>query len=131
MARRESGTLTEVELEFMRVLWDRGEATSEEVLQALGADGRPLADGTVRKMLGILLRKGYLSRRREGRAFIYRPRVDERNARRDMARDLLRRAFEGKASLLVASLVDGRSLRKGELDAIRRLLDAQEKGGTR
>ncbi len=67
MARRKSRTLTEVELEFMLVVWEAGEVTTEDVLAALRRQGRHLSDGSVRKVLGILLAKGYLSRKPVGR----------------------------------------------------------------
>ena len=64
MARRKSKVLTEVELEFMRILWSKGEVTVEEVMEALRSECRPLSDGSVRKILAILGRKGYVDRRK-------------------------------------------------------------------
>ena len=54
MPRRKSRTLTEVELEFMDVVWDEGEVTTDAVQNALRSRGRPLSDGSVRKVLSIL-----------------------------------------------------------------------------
>ena len=71
MARRKSRTLTELELEIMQVVWDEEEVTSEVVASALAKTGQPLAPPSVRTMLGILQEKGYVSRRREGRGYIY------------------------------------------------------------
>ena len=71
MPRRKSRTLTEVELEFMQILWGAGELTTEEVQSALRDQRRKLSDGSIRKMLSILVEKGYLSRRREGRGYLY------------------------------------------------------------
>ena len=51
MARRISPTFTEVELEFMRIVWPAGEVTTEDVLTALRKRGRDLSDGSVRKIL--------------------------------------------------------------------------------
>ncbi len=67
MARRKSRTLTEVELEFMQIVWEAGDVTPDNVLEQLRRQGRDLADGSVRKILSILVTKGYLSRRPEGR----------------------------------------------------------------
>ena len=66
MPRRKTRTLTEVELEFMQILWAEGEASTEDVQEALRRRGRELADGSVRKVLAILIDKGYATRRREG-----------------------------------------------------------------
>jgi predicted transcriptional regulator len=127
MPGRVSRTLTEVELEFMLVIWELGEVTTDDVLTALDRQGRSLSDGSVRKILSILLRKGYLSRKKEGRGFVYWATVPERQAKRSMLVDLLKRAFDGSASLLVASLLDTREVRNADIEEIRRLI-AEHKG---
>ena len=129
MARRKSRTLTEVELEFMKVVWEKGEVTTEDVLDALRSQGRELADGSVRKVLSILVAKGYVTRRRTGRAFLYRAKVQEGEANRSMLRDLLRRAFGGSAALMVAALLDTRAVRQEDIEEIKRLIAEREQEG--
>ena len=131
MARRTSRTLTEVELEFMQAVWERGEATTEDVMTTLAAQGRPLADGSVRKILSILVRKGYLTRRRIGRAFLYTPTVPEGQARQSLVTDLLKRAFGGSAGLMVATLIESGGVRRKDIKEIKRLIAAHEKEGQR
>lgn len=126
MPRRKSRTLTEVELEFMHVIWASGETTSEKVRMALREQGRDLADGSVRKILSILLAKGYLSRYKDGREFVYSAAVPEEQAKASMLADLLKRAYGGSAALLVASLFDSRQIRKKDLQQIRRLIAERE-----
>ena len=126
MARRETRTLTEVELEFMQVIWAKGAVSTEDVMGALKRQGRDLADGTVRKMFSILVRKGYLTRRRQGRCFLYKPSVGKDQATRNMVVDLLKRAFGGEAALMVAALIDSQSVREEDLDEIKRLIAARE-----
>ncbi len=126
MSRRKSRTLTEVELEFMQVVWDLGEATTEDVLRALRRQGRDLADGSVRKVLGILVTKGYLSRRPHGRGFYYKPEVPRDRANKKLLADLMGRAFQGSAALMVAALLDSKNVTKRELAEIRRLIAERE-----
>ena len=128
MVRRKTRTLTEVELEFMQIIWACREVTTEDVMEALRKQGRHLSDGTVRKMLSILVRKGYLSRRRQGRSFFYAPTVCKGDATRTMVVDLLKRAFGGRAALMVAALMDSQSVREEDLDEIKRIIAAREKG---
>ena len=127
MARRISPTFTEVELEFMRIVWPAGEVTTEDVLTALSKRGRDLSDGSVRKILSILIRKGHLTRRREGRGFLYKPTVPQGQAHRKMVLDLKKRAFGGSAALMLAALFDGRAISKRDLDQIKRLIAEHEK----
>ena len=129
MARRGTRTLTEVELEFMQVVWAEGEVSVEDVQAALRRRDRYLSDGSVRKMLSILVRKGYLSRKREGRRFVYAATVPKERANSGMVQDLLKRAFGGSAALMVASLMDGRGVGKRDLSAIKQLIAERERKG--
>ncbi|MDP2982928.1 MAG: BlaI/MecI/CopY family transcriptional regulator [Candidatus Latescibacter sp.] len=122
MARRKTRTFTEVELEFMRILWDRGEAAPEDIRDSLLANGRSLSGGSIRNVLAIMQEKGYVARRKEGKAFLYRAKIREEQAREGMARNLLENAFAGSESLLVASLLERRDIRPEELEKIELLI---------
>ena len=71
MARKQSLTLTEVKL--MNVLWSQGASTVDDVLAAL-PEQPPLAYSTVLTTLRILEDKGYLTHKKDGRAFCTYPR---------------------------------------------------------
>jgi len=126
MANRKTSTFTEVELEFMQLLWDRGEMSPDEMLQVLHGKGRQLADGSVRKILSILLDKGHVTRKREGRTYRYQAKVVREQARRHIVRDMLTRAFSGSAPEMVASLLDARDLKSGDLDEIKKMIADKE-----
>jgi len=126
MARHKSRTMTDVELEFMKVLWEEGELSTEQVQKALRGQGRLLADGSIRKVLSILVAKGYAARRAEGRGFLYRATAPIEQAQRSMLLDLAGRAFGGSAALMVAALLDTRSVRKGEIEQIKKLIARHE-----
>ena len=126
MARRKSRTLTEVELEFMQIVWQLGEVTTEDVLGHLHSHGRKLSDGAVRRILSILVAKGYLSRRPEGRAFRYRPEVAKDSASGSLLSDLVNRAFGGSAALMVAALLDSSSVSQRDLRKIKQLISQRE-----
>ncbi len=128
MARRKSRTLTEVELEFMQVIWPRGEVTVEDIQDALREDGRHLSGGSIRKILSILIKKGYASRRRGGRGHTYKARVPEDKATRSMVLDLLKRAFDGSAAMMVATLLDAKAVRTGDIERIKALIAERERG---
>ena len=114
MTRRKTRTLTGLEHAIMKTLWERGEATVEELRAALEAQGRPLALPSVRTMLSILLKKGYAARRKEGRGHVYRALVSERQAQRRLLRDVIERAFDGSARDLVAALIDTETIGRGD-----------------
>ena len=117
MARRKSALLTDGELRLMQVLWDKGQATVGEVVDAL-PDPKPPAYNTVLTLLRILERKGYVTHEKDGRAFIYSPRLGRDDARRTAVTHLLRRFFDDSPSLLVLNLIE---LHKVEPQELRRL----------
>ena len=99
-----------------------------EILTYLRRQGRDLSDGSVRKILSILLTKGYVSREPVGRTFRYRATVDARRAKRSMLRDLADRAFGGSPALMLASLLDDAKLSKKDLKSIKQLIAEKENG---
>ena len=122
MTRPKSPTLTPVELEFMQVIWPQSEVTTDDVADALRRKARPLAGGTVRKMLAILVDKGYLTRRRQGYNFLYKAKVPRSQASRKLALDVLKRAFAGSAANMMAALIDSRAVTDSDIEKIERLI---------
>ncbi len=121
MARKKSPHFTDAELRLMDVLWDKGPATVTDVLEALKTHP-PLAYSTVITTLRILETKGYVSHRKEGRAFTYRPLIGRGEARRSAVKHLLNRLFEGSPELLLASLFEDRKIPAEELERLTSLI---------
>lgn len=122
MARKESPTLTESELRLMNVLWHRGPSTVKDVLDALPADP-PLAYTTILTTLRILEEKGYLDHEKDGRAFLYKPRVPREQARQSALRHVLSRFFENSAEQLVSNLLKSEKLSAAEMKRLRKLIE--------
>ena len=132
MARKKSAILTEAEQRIMRVIWSLGEASVHDVANALSNE-HPTAYNTVLTMLRILTDKGYVTPRREGRAFIYTPLVSRADARTQALSHLVSQFFEGSPTALAAHLIDHVDIDADELDALRRELarDPGDGGTTR
>ena len=84
---------------------------------------RVVSYSTVQTMLRILEMKGYVSHEKVARAFIYRPRVDERQARRRALRHLMARLFDGSPSLLVLNVLEDDQIDSEELARLKRLVE--------
>jgi BlaI family penicillinase repressor len=115
-----------VQHRIMRVLWERGRVSAREITEALNRD-EPVAHSTVQTLLRQLEAKGAVAHDAVGRTFVFFPRVEEDRVRRGATRDLLDRAFGGRAGDLVAHLLKTERLTKAELDELRRLIDRQRK----
>ena len=81
MPPRKSQTLTEAELRLMNVLWQKGSATVQQVLDALSTKPA-LAYNSVLTTIRILENKGYVKHVKDGRAHVYMPLVGRREATR-------------------------------------------------
>ena len=125
MARTKSPTLTEAELKLMNVVWERGESTVNDVLDSLPQDP-PLAYSTVLTTLRILEDKGYLKHKKDGRAFIYVPRVPREQAQRSALRLLLSRFYGNSAEQLVLNILKDEKLNATELRRLRRMIAEAE-----
>ena len=121
MARRKSETLTEVELELMDVLWDKGQATVTDIVEAL-PDER-LAYSSVLTMMRILEQKEYVTHEKSGRAFIYRPLVDRRTAQQSVIGYLLKRFFDNSPEQLVVNLLEHEEVGPREVKRLKRMIE--------
>jgi predicted transcriptional regulator len=128
VARKRSAELTEAELRLMDVIWKKGEATVAEVVDALPKH-TDLAYNTVLTTMRILEDKGYLkhSKSSEGRAFVYRAVVGQREASRKAVRNLLGRFFRNSPEALVLNLIEDEHLSDQELQRIRKLIAGEPK----
>ena len=126
-APEESETLTEAELRLMDVLWLKGSATVQQVLDAL-PQKPALAYNSVLTTIRVLENKGYVKHVKDGRAHIYIPTVERQEATRSEIRHLVTRFFKDSHELLVLNILEDRGIEAKELRRLRQLL--QTSGGT-
>ncbi|MFC1554449.1 BlaI/MecI/CopY family transcriptional regulator [candidate division KSB1 bacterium] len=129
MPGRKSPTFTEVELEFMQILWEYGAQTTGDIQEKLRSQDRDLADGSIRKILQILMRKGHLTRIKSGRGFVYEAKTVRAQAENKMISDLLERAFSGSIPDMVATLLNSSKFDAEDLETIKKLIRKHENRG--
>ena len=122
MPRRPSRSLTDAEARVMAVLWESQRASVADVVRALSRR-RVVSYSTVQTILRILETKGYVAHDKVARAFIYRPLVDERQARRRALRHLASRLFKGSSSLLVLNVLEDERIDPDELRQLKKLIE--------
>src|SRR5271170_3039189 len=120
--RPKHATLTPQELEIMKLVWLRENATVRDIYEAL-LDKRKIAYTTVMTMMKILETKGYLKKRRQDRAFIYRPAHPKSQVIGGMIREFVDRVFNGSAEPLLVHLVKSRHIRERDLRAIAKMIE--------
>lgn len=118
---------TDAELEILSVLWARGPATVRDVHEEVGKR-KPTQYTTVLKLMQIMAEKGLVRRDESQRAHVYEPCRSKEWTRRQLAGDLLQRAFGGSQASFVLGALSARKASPEELKEIRKLLDEYEKG---
>ena len=118
---------TNAELEILSVLWSIGPATVREVHEAI-CRNRPTQYSTILKFMQIMADKGLLVRDETQRAHVYRTAQSREWTQKQLAGDLMERAFGGSAKALLMGALSARRTSSTELAEIRKLLDEYRKG---
>ena len=129
MPRATSEHPTELELALLKVLWAEAPLSVEEVRAHLAeaTPPRELAHSSVITVLNIMHRKKYVSRRKQGKMFLFSPRVAREDVHAGMLGDLVQRVFDGSTSAVMLKLLDNSNLDRDELNEIRRLINRKAK----
>jgi BlaI family penicillinase repressor len=116
-------SVPDAELAVLEVLWERGPATIREIAGTLYPDGTASERATVQKLLDRLEERGCATRRRRGRANVFRAIVERGDLIRARLRDAADRLCGGSLTPLLTYLVDAGNLTPGEVHELRRLVD--------
>ncbi len=114
--------LTELQLEIMRVLWDRGEATVPDVQRALA---EPRAHTTVATLLSRLVERGLVEHRTDRRQYVYRAAASEQRVRELAISELSDAAaplYDGDYTAMVSHLLAVAPVSRGDLARLRELI---------
>ena len=118
---------TNAELEVLTVLWSIGPATVREVYEAINRR-RPAQYSTTLKFMQIMANKGLLRRDEKQRAHVYEAVKSQAWTQRQLAGDLLERAFGGSPKALLVGALSARKATKEELAELLKLLDEYKRG---
>jgi BlaI family transcriptional regulator, penicillinase repressor len=119
--------LTRRERHIMDILFRRGQATAEEVMQELSGKR---SSSTVRTQLRVLEQKGHVRHEEHGRRFVYTPAVPRRTARKSALRHVVDTFFDGSVEKVVAALLGGEAAKVSE-DELNRIHELVAKAGGR
>ena len=117
--------LTELHLDIMRVLWERGTATVADVHQALAA--RELAQATISTLLRRLEKKGVIAHDKVGREYAYRPVLSMEAAKRALVSDMTKRMLPDTVPALIHALWKKRKISAEELAEVKALIEMKER----
>ncbi|HKA01678.1 MAG TPA: BlaI/MecI/CopY family transcriptional regulator [Candidatus Solibacter sp.] len=114
---------TDAELDILNALWRLGPATVREVHEALGKDS---GYTTTLKQMQLMTDKGLLKRSERFRSHVYEAAEPKEQTQKQLAGDLLKRAFDGSAKSLLLGALSAHRASEAEVREIRRMLDQYE-----
>jgi predicted transcriptional regulator len=111
------------ERNVMRLLWKHGEMRPAEIQKHYPA---PIKNPALRSYLTILLAKGHVTRRKVGKAYVYKAVTRRRSAFRSTLRELVDTYCDGSMQALLLNLLRGEKLDDEELLKLARLAEEGE-----
>jgi predicted transcriptional regulator len=109
----------------MEVLWEKNSATVQQILEVL-PEKEPLAYNSVLTTIRILEKKGYVKHVKDGRAFVYSPLVERKDATRSEISRLVNRFFGNSHELLVLNILEDQGVDEAEIKRLRKMLEGVE-----
>jgi BlaI family penicillinase repressor len=116
-----ASTPTERELEILKILWDRGEASVRDVYEQM-RQTTPIVQNTVQAFLRTMEDKGLVRHRVEGRSFIYKPVVPRAQTTKQLTTEFVQQVFDGAIDQLVETAFSHRTPSEAELTRLEELV---------
>ena len=126
MPARDIDQLGDLQSAVMDVLWEHGEATVKDVIDALPSDPAP-AYTTVLTILQKLTRTGWVTHRSAGRSYVYTPLCSRDEAGRSAIRRFVDKVFAGDRVLAFQQLISETPLDAEELETLRSMIEQRRK----
>ncbi len=124
--RSADADVTETELEMLRVIWDRGEATRRQVADVLYPSGGDSHYATVQKLLERLEKKGFVRHERRDNVLVYSATVDRDAFIGRRLQILADKVCEGALAPLLMNLIRSRPLDPSEVAELRAMLNEHQ-----
>jgi predicted transcriptional regulator len=118
-----------LELLILKTLWRQSPLLARDVQAALAQEGRELAKTSVITTLNTMVAKRYLSRKKQGNSYLFRPRITQEEVSNRVLEDVVDRVFDGSASAVLLKLFDVKEIDGDELRQLRSMIDRRLKEG--
>ena len=115
--KRQLPVPTRAEIRLLQILWDRQEATVDEVVTAHPAKERPNYK-TTQTLLRIMEQKGFITHESRGRVFVFSPLVSRKTVDDMSVQSLVSQNFGGSAAGLLINLLETSTIKTKELDEV-------------
>ncbi len=110
--------LNKNELEALRILWEKGALKPAQIQELFSWD---MDNGTLRSVLRVLMDKGHVERRKNGKAFYYRAQGSRHGVLSGMIKRLAHVFAGGSTAGLITELIKSEKLKKEEIEELKKI----------
>ena len=114
---------SDLEMQVLSVLWQRGPSAAREVLEAM-PDGKKRAYTSVLSVMQVMEKKNLLTHTSRGNTHVYSPAVDRAKVIKPFLSRLVNEVFAGRPAAMMQALITQTPVSDEELNEIRNLLDS-------
>jgi predicted transcriptional regulator len=108
---------TVAELRLLQIIWEIGEATVEDVVNAHPLRERPNYK-TTQTLMRIMEQKGFIAHETKGRVFVFRPLISRKTIDHRSVQALLSQNFDGSPTELILNLLETATMKENDLDEL-------------
>jgi BlaI family penicillinase repressor len=119
--------ISDAEWLILQAIWDGQPASAEDVVKRLERKTR-WHDRTIKTMLHRLVKKGILAFKKDGRRYLYSPRVSREACVRQASRSFLERVFGGAVTPAILHIVEEAKLSRPEIERLKAILSGLAEG---
>jgi BlaI family penicillinase repressor len=112
---------SDLEMQILSVLWDKGDSTVREVLEAM-PDGKKRAYTSILSVMQVMEKKGLLKHSTRGAAHVYKPAINRKKIIQPFMRKVLNEVFGGKPSAMMQALLTETSISDKEMAQIQEII---------
>jgi predicted transcriptional regulator len=120
-------SISPAESAVMEVLWRKHPQSAEDIVAALQGK-RSWQVATIKTLLNRLLKKRAITAIKEGRHYLYRPRIERGQYLFTESSSVIDRLFGGRVAPLVVHFSEHRKLTQKDLEELKRLIEEMERG---
>src|SRR4030042_3845371 len=107
--------IADSEWRIMKVFWKQSPKSAQEIIDALAGE-MDWSSRTIKTLLNRLVKKGALGYEKSGRSYLYFPRINEEECKREETRTFMNRVFDGALTPMLASFIEDGNFTPEELD---------------
>lgn len=122
---KEMPSISESELEIMKLLWEKSPLTSNEIIDSIDPSMN-WSDNTVKTFINRLLNKEAIVNERSGRSYLYYPNVSYDEFLESENKSFLNTIYGGSVDLLLSKFIEDENLSNDDIDELQKILNEKK-----